>query len=67
MKKLDTELLNKLVGIKWLQDGRDYSGTDCVGLMQLYFTAKGVEGVAPKISEFTSETQEEIVKRIRAG
>ena len=64
MKKLDTELLNKLVGIKWLQDGRDYSGTDCVGLMQLYFTAKGVEGVAPKISDFTSETQDEIIKRI---
>ena len=43
MKKLDTEILNKLVGIKWLQDGRSPEGTDCVGLMELYFKEKGVE------------------------
>ncbi|MDD5736688.1 MAG: NlpC/P60 family protein [Candidatus Omnitrophica bacterium] len=64
MKKLDTELINKMVGIKWREDGRDCSGTDCVGLMQLYFSAKGVEGVAPKISEFFSENQDEIIKKI---
>lgn len=64
MKRLDTELLNKLVGIKWLEDGRDYSGTDCVGLMQLYFNAKGVEGSAPKISEVDQAKQEEIVRKI---
>ena len=53
MKKLDTEILNKLVGIKWLQDGRSPEGTDCVGLMELYFREKGVEACAPKISDFT--------------
>jgi len=47
MKKLDTETLNKLVGIKWLLDGRSYEGTDCVGLMELYFKEKGVEVAAP--------------------
>lgn len=65
MKKLNTDLLNKLVGIKWLQDGRDYSGTDCVGLMQLYFNAKGTEGIAPKISEVTPESQDEIIRKIK--
>jgi hypothetical protein len=64
MKKLDAELLNKLVGVKWLQDGRDLSGTDCVGLMQLYFNSKGVEGIAPKISETDPAKQDEIIKKI---
>ena len=64
MKKLDTEILNKLVGIKWTQDGRDHDGTDCVGLMELYFRAKGVEISAPKISDFTTEKQDEIIKSI---
>ena len=64
MKKLDTEILNKLVGIKWLQDGRSHEGTDCVGLMELYFKASGIEALAPKISDFTPEKQEEILKKI---
>jgi len=64
MKKLDNALLNKLVGIKWLEDGRDASGTDCVGLMQLYFTAKGVKGIAPKISEVDQSKQDEIIKKV---
>lgn len=65
MKKLDTELLNKLVGIKWQEDGRDLSGTDCVGLMQLYFNARGVEGIAPKISDVDQTKQDEIIKKIK--
>ncbi len=64
MKKLDTEILNKLVGIKWLQDGRSHEGTDCVGLMELYFKASGIEALAPRISDFTPEKQEEILKKI---
>lgn len=64
MKKLDNELLNKLVGIKWLEDGRDAGGTDCVGLMQLYFNAKGVKGIAPKISEVEQSKQDEILKKV---
>ena len=64
MKKLDTELLNDLVGIKWLLDGRSHEGTDCVGLMELYFRAKGVEASAPKISDFSPEKQDEIIKSI---
>jgi len=64
MKKLDNELLNKLVGIKWLEDGRDFNGTDCVGLMQLYFNAKGVNGIAPKISEVDQNKQDEIIKKV---
>jgi len=64
MKKLDTETLNKLVGIKWLQDGRSHEGTDCVGLMELYFREKGVEACAPKISDFTPDNQDEIIQQI---
>ncbi len=64
MKKLDTELLNKLVGIKWVQDGRDNTGTDCVGLMELYFRDRGVEVTAPKINDLTPEGQEGFIRGI---
>ena len=64
MKRLDTETLNNLVGIKWLLDGRDHEGTDCVGLMELYFKAKGVEVTAPKINDLTPEIQEGYIRRI---
>jgi hypothetical protein len=64
MKKLDTELLNKLVGIKWVQDGRTHEGADCVGLMELYFKAKGVEVSAPRINDLTPEGQEAFIRGI---
>lgn len=62
--KPDTEILNKLVGIKWLLDGRSREGTDCVGLMELYFKDRGIDAVAPKVGDFTTENQEEILKKI---
>ena len=64
MKKLDTEILNQLVGIQWIQDGRDHDGTDCVGLMELYFKEKGVEVTAPKINDLTPEKQEDFIRGI---
>jgi len=44
MKKLDTELLNKLVGIKWLQDGVIIPGRT-VRAYAVVFYCQGVEGV----------------------
>jgi hypothetical protein len=65
MQKQDIDLLNKLIGIPWKEDGRDYSGADCGGLMQLYFNAKGIKGEAPKISEVKNWPPEKIVQKLR--
>ena len=64
MKKLDTEQLNSLVGIKWVLDGRSREGADCVGLMELYFRDRGVEVTAPKINDLTPEGQEDFIRGI---
>ena len=64
MKKLDTETLNNLVGIKWVLDGRSREGADCVGLMELYFRDRGVEVTAPKINDLTPEGQEVFIRGI---
>ena len=64
MKKLDTEQLNSLVGIKWVLDGRSREGADCVGLMELYFRDRGVEVTAPKINDLTPEGQEAFIRGI---
>ncbi len=64
-KNLDIELLNKLVGIPWQEDGRDFSGIDCAGLMQLYCNNVGIEGIAPKSSEYVNKDPKEIVLKIQ--
>jgi cell wall-associated NlpC family hydrolase len=65
MKTLDRDILNRMVGIPWKEDGRSFEGTDCVGLMQLYFNARGMEGVAPKASDYESTDPKEIIAKIR--
>lgn len=66
-KKSGVELLNSLVGIPWQEDGRDKQGTDCVGLMELYFRNKGVEAEAPKMSEAKALEPEKLAQRIKEG
>lgn len=61
MNSVDPKILNKLVGIPWLEDGRDYSGTDCTGLMELYCRNVGIKAEAPKISEHRHRSPEEVL------
>ncbi|MDD5422069.1 MAG: NlpC/P60 family protein [Candidatus Omnitrophica bacterium] len=65
MKTPDRDILNKLVGIPWKEDGRSFEGTDCVGLMQLYFNSRGMEGVAPKAGDYESLDPDEVIFKIR--
>ncbi|MBI5124358.1 MAG: C40 family peptidase [Candidatus Omnitrophica bacterium] len=65
MKTLDRDILNKLVGIPWKEDGRSFEGTDCVGLMQLYFNSRGMEGVAPRVGDYESKDPSEIIQKIK--
>ncbi|MFH1385103.1 MAG: NlpC/P60 family protein [Candidatus Omnitrophota bacterium] len=54
-----------MIGIPWKEDGRDRLGTDCTGLMQLYFNSIGVEGDAPTIRDNKDKLPQEILNEFK--
>jgi len=61
---IDNKIITDLVGIPWKEDGRDCNGTDCLGLMELYCRARGIEARAPKIEEASGWSKEFISREI---